>query len=67
MKYTPLMLPQPVVRSDLVDEDERDALADYLIGHRVPVQRQDCPPLSLFLTDCDTSLSKMDAISASDP
>ena len=60
MKYTPLMLPQTVVRSDLVDEDERDALADYLVGHRVPVHRQDRHPLPLFLTDCDPSPSEQD-------
>jgi hypothetical protein len=40
-KWAPLMMPKAAVRGYLVDEEEWDAFPFHIIGHRVPVHRQD--------------------------
>jgi hypothetical protein len=56
IKYAPLMMPKSVIRDHLVDEDKWNALSCYIIGHRVPIHRQNRHPL--FLTLCDILLNE---------
>ena len=39
-----MMLSKSVICGDLADEDERDAFSCYIVGHRVPMHRQDRHP-----------------------
>jgi hypothetical protein len=63
IKSAPLMMPKSAIRGYLVDEDKWDALSCYIIGHRVPVHRQDRHAFPFFLHYVTfSSMSKMDAI-----
>ena len=70
IKYAPLIMPKSVIRGYLVDEDKRDAISCYIIGHRVPVHQQGRHAFRFFLhagTSSYTYRSKMDAIYERDP
>jgi hypothetical protein len=55
IKYAPLIMPKSAIRGYLVDEDKRDAISCYIIGHCVPVHQQDRHAFPFFLHDGTSS------------